>query len=1175
MQFAKLRLVGFKSFVDPTDLLIEPGMTGIVGPNGCGKSNLVEALQWVMGETSARRLRGGDMDDVIFGGTSSRPSRNVAAVTLSVENDGPAVQAAPAHDAPREAFPLADLPELEIERRIDRSKGSTYRVNGRETRARDVQLLFADAASGSQSTALVGQGRIGALINAKPTDRRHILEEAAGIGGLHQRRHEAELKLSAADTNLARLTDVATGLTTQIGRLRGQAKQAERYRRLSDSIRKAEALALYRHWHDLTQRHAMAAARLAEATAQVTLAAAATETAQHARDEAARLIGPARDDAAAAHAEVERSAQTLGTLKQEAKRIAAALAQGRERAAQIEQDVRREVALATEAEGVAEKLDGERLQLEAAQTDEARDQQAAGERLRTAKALVAEAEAATNQATAALARHEAERVALHRRITAIEERRVRARRQLAEAVAKTNELDLLTVTPEALAAAAADVAAVEAELVRARDAVEAADRHAAATSLAERQTVEPARAAERQALELGAEANALRRVLATGTADGFPPLIDALTVEPGFESALGAALGDDLLASTDPAAPSHWAVIERAVIERAAIERADAMPPGLPAGAGALADHVTAPALLAARLAQIGLVEDAVAGAALQAALKTGQRLVTRDGALWRWDGLAVAAGTPTAAAVRLSQRNRLAQLDAARLAAESALAEATARRAAAQSASASAADASRKCQEAVRALTGRIGTVRSAETGLIQRAAAAAARHQSALDARNRLTADLVEIDTQAAEAAAEQTTLPDPSADRAAAERHRAALGTARQREAVAQAELDRLTRDAAARRGRLGSLALEVKVWRDRSTAAAAQRATLHDRAAALLAEITAIEARPAEIDHQRQELTQVIAARRIAAAEMAGRLRAAEVAAIAAEQAYAAAVAVLGGLREDRVRAEAAHEQAAELLAGHVGRIAERFEVAPAALPAEADIGAEPPGDEAAALEARHDRLRREREAIGPVNLMAETEMAALETELATLNAEMEDLVTAIARLRQGIAQLNREGRERLLKAFDIVNRHFAELYVRLYGGGKAHLELTDHEDPLQAGLEIMASPPGKKLQALSLLSGGERALTALALLFAVFLTNPAPVCVLDEVDAPLDDANVERFCQLVREIGERTGTRFLVITHHRVTMARMDRLYGVTMAEKGISQLVSVELGTADRLRQTA
>ncbi len=272
----------------------------------------------------------------------------------------------------------------------------------------------------------------------------------------------------------------------------------------------------------------------------------------------------------------------------------------------------------------------------------------------------------------------------------------------------------------------------------------------------------------------------------------------------------------------------------------------------------------------------------------------------------------------------------------------------------------------------------------------------------------------------------------------------------------------------------------------------------------------------------------------------------------------------------------MRAEAQHEQAVDARNAASARAREPFECPAEHLPRVAEIPAERSDEPTEELEQRFDRLRRDREAIGPVNLMAESEMVALEEELGTIRTESEDLVAAIARLRQGIQQLNREGRDRLAKAFDAVNEHFQALFVRLFGGGHAHLELTQTDgDPLSAGLEIMASPPGKKLQALSLLSGGERALTALALVFAVFLTNPAPVCVLDEVDAPLDDANVERFCALVREIGDRTLTRFLVITHHRVTMARMDRLYGVTMTERGVSQLVSVELQTAERLRRTA
>jgi chromosome segregation protein len=307
-----------------------------------------------------------------------------------------------------------------------------------------------------------------------------------------------------------------------------------------------------------------------------------------------------------------------------------------------------------------------------------------------------------------------------------------------------------------------------------------------------------------------------------------------------------------------------------------------------------------------------------------------------------------------------------------------------------------------------------------------------------------------------------------------------------------------------------------------------------------------------------------------------AEIAERLKLAETDSSAAEDAHTTCQRVHAEAREDRVRAEAARDQAVEAREAATLRIGESFDCAPAELPALVGLAADAHDEPTALVEARIDRLRREREAIGPVNLMAESELAELSAELETIRAESQDLVAAIHRLRQAIQHLNREGRERLTKAFEMVNGHFQNLFVRLFGGGKAHLELTGGDgDPLAAGLEIMASPPGKKLQSLTLLSGGERALTALALVFAVFLTNPAPVCVLDEVDAPLDDANVERFCALVREISGRTDTRFLIVTHHRVTMAQMDRLYGVTMIERGVSRLVSVELNSVEEMRQTA
>jgi len=385
-----------------------------------------------------------------------------------------------------------------------------------------------------------------------------------------------------------------------------------------------------------------------------------------------------------------------------------------------------------------------------------------------------------------------------------------------------------------------------------------------------------------------------------------------------------------------------------------------------------------------------------------------------------------------------------------------------------------------------------------------------------------------------------------------------------------------LDRLVRDAAIGRARLGAIEVEATAWRQRTANAEQHCQTLVERRAALVAEAEALQDRPQALAAEKTGLLAEIAAARGAAQASSQALRQAETAAAETDRTQQTANAGHAEAREQRVRAEAAHEQAEEARAAASSRARETFECPAEHLPRVAGIPAAATEEATADLEARFEKLKRERDAIGPVNLMAETEMVAMAEELATITTESEDLVAAIAKLRQGIQQLNREGRERLLAAFEVVNGHFQDLFVRLFGGGRAHLELTQNEaDPLAGGLEIMASPPGKKLQMLSLLSGGERALTALALVFAVFLTNPAPISVLDEVDAPLDDANVERFCNLVREIGTRTGTRFLIITHHRVSMAVMDRLYGVTMMEKGVSRLVSVELAAAERLRQTA
>jgi chromosome segregation protein len=1160
VQFAKLRLSGFKSFVEATELLIESGTTGIVGPNGCGKSNLVEALRWVMGENSAKRMRGGEMDDVIFGGTSARPSRNVAEVALLLDNR--------LRDAPAPHYNEYD--ELEVVRRIERGAGSDFRVNGREVRARDVQLLFADAASGAHSAALVSQGRVGAIINAKPIERRGLLEEAAGIAGLHSRRHEAELRLKAADANLARLDDVLTTLQAQLDGLKKQARQAQRYRRLSDHIRRAEAVVLHLSWQKASVELTAASERLRVAEREVAERTESALAAERAREAAAQELPALRQAEAAAAAELQRLVLARQALAEEERRVAAQREAVGLRLAQLAADLSREDELAADARAALARLEEEQAAISAAQAHEETAQREAAGALAAAGAAVTALEGELTRLTEQVAADEARRRALEGQARDAAERQARLAQRRDEIARQRSALEAEAVAASATEATAETLRRAEAEVERTRAAAEGAEQALRQAQAAEQAIREPLQAAEARRAKVRAEIQALTELLAAASDKRWTPILDAVQVAPGYEAALGAALGDDLTAPIAAESPTHWRDLP-----------AYAYPLALPGGAVPLASHVTAPPALARRLAQIGIVADAALADRLQKTLVPGQRLVTRDGGLWRWDGFRRAAGTPTAAGQRLRQRNRLAELAEELRTAER---EAQARGADlsdAQDAARRAGEGERGQRQAMRDAVTALARAQQEDSALRQKAAATASRLAGLAETAERLATDLAESEAQARATSDGIAALPDPALAREQVAGLRTQLAEKRGVQAGCQGEHDRLLREAATRAQRLAAIVQETDSWRGRADSAARQRATIEERRADAGAEIERLDRRPAEIAEQREKLAQSISAAterrdRTADALALGETRLAE-----AEKAAKSADAALAASREERVRCEAGREQAEQSRHVVAQRVSERLACAPEAILAAGGIDADEELPPIADAEARFERLTRERDGMGPVNLVAEAEAAEIEERLAGLTREREDLVAAIARLRQGIAALNREGRERLLAAFATVNEHFEKLFTRLFGGGRAHLTL-DHgdageaeRDPLEAGLEIMASPPGKKLQTMSLLSGGEQALTALALIFAVFLTNPAPICVLDEVDAPLDDANVDRFCLLVEEIADATETRFLIITHHRLTMARMDRLFGVTMAERGISQLVSVDLQAAEELRRTA
>ncbi len=1125
MRFKRLKLVGFKSFVDPAELRIEPGLTGIVGPNGCGKSNLLEALRWVMGEGSAKSLRGGGMDDVIFAGTTQRPSRDFAEVQLFAER--------------------SEEDELEVVRRIERGAGSAYRLNGRDVRAKDVALLFADAATGAHSPALVSQGRIGAVIAAKPVERRAMLEEAAGIAGLHVRRKDAEQKLRATEANLVRLGELIGDMEARTGQLRRQARAAERYRAVSADIRTAEARLIFARWRDAAAAAADAKRDASEAEQRVAEVAEAQRAAAAWNGEATRQLGDARAAAQAARDRANEAGHKLATARAElgaAERRLGELDGARERLAT---DRAREGALANDAADAIARLIAEAKALEKRILEGERDTPAQAADLAAAETAARDAEVALAQALSQQAREQAEIQIARSAAGAARARAERAERELAQTAAARQALGDGTELEAARTAARQRREAAEADGAAAAQAIDAAERDREGASAARDTAQAQLSAARAQLGALESEAAALERALQRSGGDR---LLDRLRAQPGFERALAAAFGDELdtaLADWRDTAPAD----------------AD---PALPAGLARLADHVDAPAALARRLALIAVAESDDGRA-----LGAGQQLVTRDGAMRRWDGLAL-RDAGAAGAERLIRANRLdalrAELPAARAAVDAG--EAASRAAADQLAAArAAADAARQAQARAEQLARDARREEGQAEAALDRFAA---RAEELAGRIARATAEQDEARRERDGAEATLAALPDGSATaghvaaltarselaRAAVSERKAlaatrdrAIAADRERAAAAQAE-------ARSWRARAGEAARRIEEMARREQAAEAERAALADAPGRLGASIVALEASQAES--------------RAAAETLAAEERAAEQRVRDGEATLAAAAEALAQARELRAGA-IARAEASDARRIEMGRVSgERFECPPPLLPERAGFEAEQVAS-AEAESARHDRLVFDRERLGPVNLVAEQELREIEGELERAIAERDELIQAVNRLRGSIGSLNREGRARLLAAFEEVDRHFRRLFERLFGGGEAYLQLIDSDDPLEAGLEIMAQPPGKKLGSLTLLSGGEQALTAVALIFGLFLTNPAPICVLDEVDAPLDDANIERFCDLLDAMVSETDTRYLIVTHNAVTMSRMHRLFGVTMVERGVSRLVSVDLGGAEQL----
>jgi len=855
MEFKKIQLNGFKSFADKTNFLIEEGLTGIVGPNGCGKSNIVESLRWVMGETSAKSMRGSGMEDVIFSGTSNKTSKNIAEVSIDVENkdnEGP--------------IQYRELEKINVRRKIEKDKGSKFYINDKEVRARDTQMFFADLSTGAHSPSMISQGRIGALVTAKPTDRRAILEEAAGISGLHVRRHEAELRLGAAENNLKRADELRRQQEKQLANLQKQAEEASKYKFITEEIKKIEAGLYYLKLIEIDKEIRIEYEINNEAEGEVEGFNSKISELENLIKVAIDKVSPLREKNIENLSRIQRLNLELQNLDEENTRIQDEIETIKKSLQTLDEDISREKGIIIDANSNEKRLKEEKTDLIEIDSKYFETEKLSNEELEGAKNKLKEEQKAIDEVVS----------------------------NIAEGTIN------ISIGP---------IKNVKNSIYRVKELIDTNEINQAVTLL------------DRCCMEL----------------DNF---LDDLKNDRSRE---------ELLSVNEKSQK----------IKQLQEKYADAYSKNQ---------------------------------SIKNESIKRNERIKTIETEIESWKNL-------------LSNSEKMA---------------------------------------------GEL------------------------TDRKNRLTEQLKELDNQ-----------PKVQAER----------------------------------KGQISeNLRISDKEKIDNESI---------------------IEETDKQIETLRSQLNEI--------QEQSIQIR----------ERKASSGATIEGLQKrksdllDRINSELDLTEENILENSNLNGVED--------LPN--------PIDQEDAL----DKKKQERERLGSVNLKADEETSKYEEEIKKMEQDRSDLVSAIIKLKESINELNQKGRERLIEAFEKVNRKFNEVYTKLFNGGNAKLELVDSDDPLEAGLEMLVSPPGKRLQSITLLSGGEQALTALALIFAVFLTNPSPICVLDEVDAPLDDANVTRFCSLLEELVKTTNTKFIIVTHHALTMSKMNRLYGVTMPEKGISQLVAVDLQKAESM----
>ena len=856
MEFKKIELTGFKSFVEKTSFFIEKGLTGIVGPNGCGKSNIVEAIRWCMGETSAKSMRGTGMEDVIFSGTANKTSKNIAEVSLILDNsdkDGP--------------IQFKELNSIYVKRRIVKDKGSRYFINDKEVRARDVQTLFADLSTGAHSPSMISQGRIGALVTAKPTDRKAILEEAAGISGLHVRRHESELRLNSAENNLKRADELKRQQEKQLENLKKQALEASKYKLISEEIKKIEAGLYYIKLMEIEKERSLSKEIASEADDEISGLTIEINHNNNLLEEENIKLKPLRDQNIEILSKLQRLNLEFQSLEDEEKRTKTEKDRLSTSENTIEMDIEREKNIISDAQSNEKRLNEEKNGL----------------------------------------------IDTEKKYYDLE---------------KQTQLDLQIATEE---------------LKKEQDKLERISKN----------------------LSLNSQGKE------------FINYLNNINLN-----------------------------LENAKIYLENNENKKAL--------------------------------DAI-------------------------DNIILSVKNETKKFKTATEKNSINEI-----------------------------------------------------TELTNKIKLSQEKYASALSKHHSIQTETVR-------------------------------------------------------RQARIKNIDIEIQNWKNLKFNSEKMAKELLSRVDKIKVEIEIIAKLPETIAIKKGQLMENTSTTENEKQSLSNQLAQAEVKYQEINKQLKIVEEKMMLARENKARSGATVEGLENRKKDLLGRIKNDLNINEKNLLINSNLKDLTTFPNVIEQEDKLDAKKNQREQLGSVNLRADEETEQYKTTIKKMEQDREDLVSAIAKLRASINELNQKGRERLLEAFEKVNRKFNEVYTKLFSGGNAKLELIDSDDPLEAGLEMLVSPPGKRLQSITLLSGGEQALTALSLTFAVFLTSPAPICILDEVDAPLDDANVTRFCALLNELTKITTTKFIIITHHALTMSRVDRLYGVTMPEKGVSQLVSVDLEKAEEL----